>query len=206
MASNERWYAVKTRPGTQRQAKPRIGEGADRKGEFIIERNLRDAGFEVFMPSTYREIRHHKTEEFIVKRFPLMVGYSFVNQPRSFYDLAEVEGVSAILGVAGMPMRISTASVGSIREAEEREVEQMERRRLARIQKEKQLDRKLTRREARELFPKNRRITVGGHGYLAGMSGFVTDATGRNTIKAMIETLNGLIPVELDIAEFSEAV
>lgn len=206
MASNERWYAVKTRPGTQRQAKPRVGEAADRKGEFIIERNLRDAGFDIFMPSTYREIRHHKTEEFIVKRFPLMVGYSFVNDPHSFWALSECDGVSAILGIAGMPMRISTADVKSIREAEDREVEQMERRRLARIQKEKQLDRKLTRREARELFPKNRRVTIGGHGYLAGMSGFVTDATGRNTIKAMIETLNGLIPVELDIAEFAEAV
>lgn len=206
MASNERWYAVKTRPGTQRQAKPRVGETDDRKGEFIIERNLRDADFDVFMPSTYREIRHHKTDEYIVKRFPLMVGYSFVNAPRSFYDLAEVDGVSAILGIAGMPMRINTASVEAIRDAEEREFDLMERRRLARIQKEKQLSRKLTRKEARELFPKNRRVTVAGHGYLAGMSGFVVDATGRNTIKAVIETLNGLIPVELDIAEFSEAV
>ena len=33
-----------------------------------------------------------------------------------------------------MPMRISTGDVKSIRDAEEREVEQMERRRLARIQ------------------------------------------------------------------------
>lgn len=206
MASNDRWYAVKTRPGTQRQAKPRVGEEADRKGEFIIERNLRDAGFDVFMPSTYREIRHHRTDEYIVKRFPLMVGYSFVNDPRSFYDLAEVDGVSAILGVAGMPLRIASSSVQSIRDAEDREYELMERRRLARIQKEKQMARKLTRSEARELFPKNRRVTVGGHGYLAGRSGFVVDATGRNTIKAVIETLNGLIPVELDIAEFSEAV
>lgn len=206
MASNERWYAVKTRPGTQRQAKPRIGQAADRSGEFIIERNLRDAGFDVFMPSTVREIRHHKTEEYIVKRFPLMVGYSFVNAPHSFWALSECDGVSAILGVAGMPMRINTASIQSIRDAEEKEVEAMERRRLIRIQKEKQMSRKLTRREARELFPKNRRITVGGHGYLSGMTGFVTDATGRNTIKAVIETLNGLIPVELDIAEFSEAV
>lgn len=206
MASNERWYAIRTRPGTQRQAKPRVGQGEDRAGEFIIERNLRDAGFDIFMPSTYREIRHHRTEEYIVKRFPLMVGYSFVNDPRSFYDLAEVEGVSAILGIAGMPLRINSSQVESIREAEDREFDLMERRRLARIQKEKQISRKLTRKEARELFPKNRRVTVSGHGYLAGMSGFVVDATGRNTIKAVIETLNGLIPVELDIAEFSEAV
>jgi transcription antitermination factor NusG len=206
MTSKERWFAIRTRPGTQRQAKPRIGEKNDRIGEFIIERNLRDAGFDVFMPSIYREIRHHRTEEYIVKRFPLMVGYSFVNDPRSFYALGETDGVSGILGVAGMPMRINTSSVQSIRDAEDRELELMERRRLARIQKEKQLSRKLTRKEARELFPKNHRVTVQGTGYLSGMSGFVVDATGRNTIKAVIETLNGLIPVELDIAELSEAV
>jgi hypothetical protein len=206
MASNERWYAVKTRPGTQRQAKPRVGQAADRAGEFIIERNLRDAGFDVFMPSTVREIRHHRTEEYLIRRFPLMVGYSFVNSPRNFYDLAEVDGVSAILGVAGMPMRINTASIQSIRDAEEKEIELMERRRQLRMQKEKQANRKLSRKEARELFPKNRRVTVQGNGFLSGMSGFVVDATGRNTIKAVIETLNGLVPVELDIADLSEAV
>lgn len=82
----------------------------------------------------------------------------------------------------------------------------MERRRARRLEKEKQENRKLTRKEAREIYPKNHRIVIKGANYLSGMTGFVTDATGRNTIKAMIETLNGLIPVELDIADFAEAV
>jgi hypothetical protein len=206
MAATENWYAVKARPGTQRKAAPRIGEANDRRGEFIIERNLRDAGFEVFMPSTVREVRHHRTEEYMVKRFPLMVGYAFVRNPRDFYSLSDCDGVSAILGVAGCPLRIPAMSIEAIRAAEHVELDIMERRRALRIQKEKQAQRKLTRREARDLFPKNRRITVSNNGLLRGMSGFVVDATGRNTIKAMIETLNGLIPVELDIAEFSEAV
>ncbi len=206
MATGEFWYAVKANSKTQRKASPRIGETADRKGEFIIERNLRDARFDVFMPSTVREVRHHRTEEFMVKRFPLMVGYAFVLNPRSFYDLSDCEGVSCILGVAGCPLRIPTANIEKIREAEESERDFMERRRSLRIQKEKQAQRKLTRKEARDLFPKNRHVTITGNGLLRGMSGFVVDATGRNTIKAMIKTLNGLIPVELDIAEFSEAV
>lgn len=204
MAAN--WYAVKAKPNTQRQAAPRVGETISRKGEFIIERHLRDAGFDVFMPSTVREVRHHRTEQYMVKRFPLMVGYAFVRDPRDFYSLSDCDGVSAILGVAGCPLRIPTASIEAIKAAEEVERDLMERRRSLRIQKEKQAQRKLTRKEARDLFPKNHRVTVSSNSLLHGMSGFVVDATGRNTIKAMIETLNGLIPVELDIAEFSEAV
>ena len=206
MAAIEMWFAIKAKPNTQRQASPRVGQPADRKGEFIIERNLRDAGFDVFFPSTVREIRHNRTDEFLVKRFPLMVGYAFVRNPRDFYSLSDCEGVSSILGIAGCPLRIPTVSIDAIREAEEVERDLMEKRRALRIQKEKQAQRKLTRREARDLFPKNRRVTVSSNSLLQGMSGFVVDATGRNTIKAMIETLNGLIPVELDIAEFSEAV
>lgn len=201
----ELWYAVKARPGTQRLAANRPGAPIERKGEFIIERNLRDEGFDVFMPSTVREVRHHRTDEFMVKRFPLMVGYAFVLNPRSFYDLSDCDGVSAILGIAGRPMRIPAANINEIRTAEATELEAMERRRARRIEKEKQAGRQLTRREARDLFPKNHRVVVNG-GLLKGMSGFVVDATGRHTIKAMIETLNGLVPVELDIAEFSEAV
>jgi len=200
------WFAIKARPGTQRMAKPRFTEDVSRKGEFIIERNLRDAGFDVFMPSTVREVRHHRTDEYMVKRFPLMVGYAFVRSPRDFYALSDCDGVSAILGVAGCPLRINTNDIEDIRTAEEQEIEAMERRRAARIAKEKKESRKLTRREVREMYPKHRAIVVTGSNYLSGMRGYITDQTGRNSIKAMIETLNGLIPVELDIADLAEAV
>jgi len=200
------WFAIKARPGTQRMAKPRFTEDASRKGEFIIERNLRDAGFDVFMPSTVREVRHHRTDEYMVKRFPLMVGYAFVRSPRDFYALSDCDGVSAILGVAGCPMRINADDIEAIRTAELLELDAMERRRAARISREKKESRKLTRREVKEMYPKHRSIVITGDNYLSGMKGYVTDGTGRNTIKAMIETLHGLIPVELGLEHFSEAV
>lgn len=55
------WYAIKARPGTQRKASPPRGETEEGKGQFIIERSLRNAGFEVFMPSFRRDIKHHRT-------------------------------------------------------------------------------------------------------------------------------------------------
>lgn len=200
------WYAIRTRPGSQRPVKS--GYSGDRfvEDETIIERNLRHAGFDGFMPATYREIRHHRTDEYITKRYPLMVGYMFVRNPASFYKLKDVVGVSDILGVAGSPMAISEATISAIRDAEEREIEILERRRAARLQKERKLCRKLTRKEARELFPANKRIIVSSEGYLSGMAGVIVDATGRNTIKAVINTLNGLVPVELGLEDFREAV
>lgn len=59
MASN--WYAVRAKPGTQRMARPlpipanitekeRI-EADRRKGESILERQLRQEGIDVYMPS-----------------------------------------------------------------------------------------------------------------------------------------------------------
>lgn len=204
--ARDNWYAVKARPGTQRKAAPRVGQTEERKGEFIIERSLRDAGFDVYMPSTVREIRHHRTEEYMVKRFPMMVGYCFVRSPRDFWRLSDCDGVSAILGVAGCPLPIPAIQIERIREAEEDATETMERQRAFRLQREQQKNGKLTRKEAREIYPKHRRIVVGEGSFLRGMTGYVVDATGRNSIKAMIETLNGLVPVELDIASFSEAV
>ncbi len=111
-----------------------------------------------------------------------------------------------MLGVAGRPFRIAPSIIESIRDAEEREAELLELRRQARMKTEAKRGQKLTRKEARELFPKNTRIVVTGSGFLSGMSGFIVDATGRKTIKAVVETLNGLVPVELGIADFAEAV
>lgn len=37
--------------------------------ESIIERNCRKDRFDIFMPSFYRELRHHRTHQVIQKRF-----------------------------------------------------------------------------------------------------------------------------------------
>ncbi|MBX4952084.1 MULTISPECIES: transcription termination/antitermination NusG family protein [Rhizobium] len=92
----ETWFAVKTAPGAQRC--PSIREGHDRKGESIIERNLRNEGFEAFMPSYRIEVRHHRQGHWIERRFPTFVGYLFINiGPDDFRKVEEVDGVSKIL-------------------------------------------------------------------------------------------------------------
>ncbi|MDX1070913.1 hypothetical protein GOL32_20455 [Sinorhizobium medicae] len=45
-----RWYPIRVAPGYKRM-------------ESIIERNCRKDGFDIFMPSFYTELRHHRTKQ-----------------------------------------------------------------------------------------------------------------------------------------------
>lgn len=187
------WYAIKTRPGTQRQATPRIGETEDRRGEFIIERNLRDADIEIYMPSFRKDIKHHRTKELIERRFAMIVGYSFVYLPTSdFYRLSRVDGVTSILGVAGYPTRISNFDVEGIRDAEAMAGAALDRERDAR--------KKRSRKQLQEEFPKDTAIRIAPeHRLVGGMLATVLDVTGRNTVKAVVEMLGGLVHVDLPL-------
>ncbi|MFK3965696.1 transcription termination/antitermination NusG family protein [Ensifer adhaerens] len=187
------WYAIKNRPGTQRPATPRIGEPEDRKGEFIIERNLRDADIEIYMPSFRKDIKHHRTKELIERRFAMIVGYSFVYLPTSdFYRLSRVDGVTSILGVAGYPTRISNFDVESIRDAEAIAG--------ASLQRERDARKKRTRKELQEEYPKDVTVRIAPeHRLVGGMLATVLDVTGRNTVKAVVEMLGGLVHVDLPL-------
>lgn len=93
-----RWYAIRTAPGYQRMAAVDERLPESRRMESIIERNCRKDGFDIFMPSFYKELKHHRTNEIIEKRFPFLVGYAFVNLPRlNFEDLRRVDGVIGLL-------------------------------------------------------------------------------------------------------------
>lgn len=74
-------------------------EGQDRKGESLVERTLRNEGFEAFMPSYRIEVRHHRQGHWIERRFPTFVGYLFVNiGPHDYRSVEEIVGVSKTLG------------------------------------------------------------------------------------------------------------
>lgn len=95
-----RWFAIRSFPGYQRMASydERLPEA--RRYESVLERNCRDEGFEVFMPSYLVENKHHRTNQIIVKRFPLLVGYAFINLHRlNFEELRAVEGVMCLLKI-----------------------------------------------------------------------------------------------------------
>jgi transcription antitermination factor NusG len=89
------WYAIRTKPGYQRVAAEREGR---RKGETIIERNLRMETVEVFMPSFCFETQHHRNHRFVERRLPLLVGYVFVHIEDEQYELVRsVDGVMCFL-------------------------------------------------------------------------------------------------------------
>lgn len=195
------WYAVKLRPGTQRAAKPRVGEPEDRKGEFIIERSLRDAGFDIFMPSMRKEVRHHRTNEFMERRFALLIGYVFVklaSPDPNFFALSRCDGVTAILGAAGRPMVIPTQHINALITAEDEADEHFERQRGIRLAKAS----RPTKRQLEEMHPKGTPIVISpAHKLLGGLGATVLGATGRNTLRVMMSTLGSLVPVEIDAAE-----
>lgn len=106
------WYAVRAKPGTQRMARPlplaanaTEQDKADwerRKGESILERQLRQEGIDVFMPSYLSLARHHRTNKLIVKRYPFLVGYAFVHLPcLEFEKVRAVDAVMCVLAHTG---------------------------------------------------------------------------------------------------------
>ncbi|MCV9943009.1 transcription termination/antitermination NusG family protein [Rhizobium sp. BT-175] len=126
----ETWFAVKTAPGFQRcpsiidgdSRKPADKDDGGRKLDSIVERNLKNEGFEVFMPSYRLEVRHHRNKRWIEKRFPTFVGYLFINiGPDDFRTIEEVTGVSKILrftrsdGSGTMPFAFPQATIDRLR-------------------------------------------------------------------------------------------
>lgn len=106
-SSRTRWFAVRTVPGSQRMAPKGHGLPPSRQGESVIERNLRNRGIDVYMPSVWTMVRHQRTKKVTEKRFPMLVGYAFVHLPRlNFEDVRNVDGVMCFLrnGRDGGPM------------------------------------------------------------------------------------------------------
>ncbi|WP_267550436.1 transcription termination/antitermination NusG family protein [Rhizobium rhizogenes] len=97
-----RWYAIRVVPGYQRMAKVIEGAPEDRRGESLIERNLRNDGIDVYMPAFWKEIRKHRSQKLVERRMPLLVGYAFVRRdPADGFDrIRKVDGVGGIVALS----------------------------------------------------------------------------------------------------------
>lgn len=106
---NDLWYAVRVAPGTQRVAKLMPDAPEHRKAETIIERNLREANIDVYMPAFWRDVRTHRGHKVRPKRFPLLVGYSFIRRDPSvgFHAIRKIDGVIDVVSVKQSPAAIS---------------------------------------------------------------------------------------------------
>lgn len=102
----EKWYIIRPMPWAQRMA-ARLPEPTKeeteqerlererRRGESILERECRNNGIEVYMPSFWTTVKHQRTNKLINKRFPFMVGYAFVSV--SAVDFEKVRSMDSVM-------------------------------------------------------------------------------------------------------------
>ena len=113
-----RWYAIRVRPGYQRMAKAIEGASEGRRGESLVERNLRNEGIDVYMPAFWKEIRKHRSQKLIERRLPLLVGYAFVRRdPGDGFDrIREVDGVGGMVSLSrdGGPIAFSEEDIRAL--------------------------------------------------------------------------------------------
>ncbi len=153
------WYAIRTVPGYQRMASPDERLPEKRRYESVIERNCRNEGFEVYMPSFFAETRHHRTNRIITKRFPLLVGYVFVDIPAmNFEDLRSVDGVMCILhgGRGTGPIKFQGEDIGQVMLGEM----EMYYKYLAEREKQRKKRGDELRKGLRQIMPKGRAVRI----------------------------------------------
>lgn len=122
MANKAEWYAIRTIQGYQRMAAANPSLPDNRRGESAIERNMREKGIDIYMPSFWVETKHRRTNAIIERRFPLLVGYAFVlyDDSRGFDYIRAIDGVMCILkmGREGAPVKFHEDDIGALKAAE----------------------------------------------------------------------------------------
>jgi len=188
------WYAVRLKPGAARPSK-------HDERYTNIEFALGSAGIEHYMPLERREIIHHRTKKPIDKSYPLIPGYAFVYDVEDWLDLHRTDFVAGVLGVQGTPLRLPSQEIDEIRSAEAVILEEYERAKAKRRAEEDAKEKHVPQRKARMLYPAGSTVSIDrSHMLLGGYTGTVKEATGRDTIKAIVQTLNGMVTAELPLA------
>lgn len=159
----KQWYIIRAVPGTQRQARAWSACARKRQAESILERECRNIGINVYMPSFWTTVRHQRTNKTIDKRFPLLVGYAFVNLlPEERDKLRDLDSVAGFVRSSrfGDVAVIKDEDVGQIMladhlRAEAHKVERQEGEVKSRKHRRNQLEKRLG-----QILPKGRRKKI----------------------------------------------
>lgn len=178
-------------------------------GETIIERDCRDKGYEIFMPSYWMEAKHHRTKQWMDKRFPMLTGYAFVNLPEQQFEKlrSEVDSVLCVLkpGKMQQPFEFTEWAVGAMRLAEWREEQSFKYDKARRLREEEVAAMHLSRKQINDMFPSGRHVKISDQSrFCAGLKGRVIGASSQGTIKTVIEALNSSFVVDVPIEYITE--
>ncbi|WP_181147628.1 transcription termination/antitermination NusG family protein [Ensifer aridi] len=203
-----RWYAVRVAPGFQRMAKAIDGIPEHRRGESIIERNLRQANIDVFMPAFWKEIRKHRSRKLVERRLPMLVGYAFIRRdPGTGFDqVREVDGVNGIVsrGRDGGPIAFSEGDVQTLMIAAFDRNQAYKFQRATALETARHVRRKQLNTELGRLLPKGRARTVSLRYHAEACINSLEDRM-KERVLGIIQTLDGLENDE-HLDEYREAV
>lgn len=200
------WYALRAAPGSQRMA--RVIEASNdqeeteeqkvkrerRKGESIIERNLRNEGIDVYMPSFWAIRQHQRTNRMSERRFPLMVGYVFVNiAERDFEKVRRVEGVMCFMRPSPErgPIAFRDTDIGRLMFDDFQAQQEWERDREARLLEGQKHRRNALNKRLGLIFPKGRRQKVPLRMVAEAAIENMPTAS-RNHVRAILAELNAM--------------
>ena len=157
------WYAVRIVPGAQKMARAIPNAPEHRVGETLLERECRNNGITIFMPSFWTVVRHQRTNKLIEKRFPLLVGYAFVRiDDKGFGAVRDLNTVSYFLrgggryGLASFPDETLVELYLAELDAKEQH-SSLKRTGEAEVRKERRV---ILGRQLGTIFPKGRRKKV----------------------------------------------
>lgn len=88
--------------------------------EEKAERDLKDIGFEVFLPMEKRWVKHARRKE--QKSYPLFTSYIFIRidpSKQGFYAVKNTHGIERLLGSCGVPLSIPERLIEMLKDLEE---------------------------------------------------------------------------------------
>lgn len=187
--SERQWYVARIRPGA---ARPDARDHRITK----VERDLIENGFDCYMPVEVFDAVHRRKRKLIQKTRQMVPGYIFVTDVTNFWALSECRTIAGIIGINGCPAAISDRDMAVVRAAETEifEALALKRRKAAESRK------KMTRGRLLKSYPRDTRVRVNA-GFLQGQEGTVQEATGRKSLRIVLDQLQNLGTIELDIDE-----
>ena len=190
MKDNSHWYAVRATPGSQRTARTIEGLPDHRKDESIIERQLRNEGIDVYMPTFRLEVKHHRTNAVIERRLPLLVGYAFVHLPNlEFERVRSVESVMCMLAPSRTsgPIRFPETTIAKLMVAEFDAKERLLQWQRTKSEREKFTKAEGLRGQLKKILPKGRARTINMRDYAARIIDTLSDGAREKVLGIIIE-------------------
>ena len=204
----KRWFAIRITPGFQRMARKAADAPPNRIGESIIERNLRNEGVDVYMPSFWKEIRKHRSRKLHARRYPLLVGYAFIrfDEVKGFDFVRDIDGVNSVLKLTqdGEPHAFSDIDLAEIAALAFMKEQDYKYRRHSAIENARVTRREKLNTQLGRILPKGRSRTVSlrkhAEAYIDSM-----DVAGKTRVQEIIQQLDNLEDDQA-LDEYREAV